>query len=62
MGKRKKKEPDLVACPHCGKTFDPIEDQIVECPGCGKHGSTNCCCPGGVGCLCPECEETSDGD
>jgi hypothetical protein len=30
--------------------------QELECPACGRMGC-NVCMPGGVGCVCPECEE-----
>lgn len=52
--------PDLEACPKCGELFDPREHKIVECPRCLCEGSTACCNPGGVGCLCVECEEAPD--
>lgn len=46
-------------CPKCGEEFDTDDDQIVTCPECGCEGSTACCCPGGVGCICIECEEAA---
>ena len=47
-------------CPACGEEYDPKDYEVVECPRCGKSGSTKCCCPGGNGCICVECEERPD--
>ena len=44
-------------CPKCGQEYDPRKDQVVECPRCGVEGSTKCCNPAGLGCICTECEE-----
>jgi hypothetical protein len=49
---RKKEE-----CPLCGGA----SNQIVECPECGNQGCVERCHPGGVGCICPECEEKKMG-
>lgn len=40
-------------CPQCGKKTE----QIVECPSCAKEGCVEVCLPGGVGVICPECED-----
>ena len=44
-------------CPRCGEPYDPVEDKLVMCPECGREGSTACCNPAGVGCVCLECED-----
>ena len=46
-----KKEP----CPYCGKKTE----RVLTCPHCGREGCPDCM-PGGVGCLCPECEEAKE--
>lgn len=46
--------------PKCGGPHDPTKDDIVECPECMQAGSTGCCNPGGVNCLCADCEEAEE--
>ncbi len=41
-------------CPGCG--VDVWPESILECPGCGRLGCCGCM-PGGINCICPECEE-----
>jgi hypothetical protein len=52
-----KKKSKMEKCPGCGQEFDPAKDKILTCPRCNLEGSTACCCTGGVGCICVECEE-----
>jgi uncharacterized C2H2 Zn-finger protein len=49
--------PKFEPCPKCGQLFDARGEQVVSCPRCGKEGSTACCNPAGVGCICIACEE-----
>ena len=47
-------------CPKCGGPHNDATDQIVSCPECQADGSTACCNPGGVNCLCADCENAED--
>jgi len=54
------KKAKMETCPRCGKEFDPKWDKIITCPKCNREGSTACCCSGGMGCVCVECEESDE--
>lgn len=48
----------LELCPYCGEDVYPQE--TLECPECGRPGcctEEGGCMPGGLHCICPECEE-----
>lgn len=43
-------------CPKCKEE----SEQLVVCPGCQINACVERCNTGGVGCLCPECEESGE--
>lgn len=63
--------PENEGCAGCGLSHEAARGagylfkgellQELECPRCGKIGC-NVCMPGGVGCICPECEQEENND
>ena len=61
--------PDDEVCAGCGMSHEEALEAgvldkgekltILECPRCGYTGCEDCI-PGGVGCICLECEERGD--
>lgn len=43
-------------CPECKSE----SEQLVVCPECKKKACVENCNTGGVGCPCPECEESEE--
>lgn len=62
--RQEKREAEPQTCPHCGGAIHESRD-ILTCPRCGRRGCCpedgSGCMPGGRGCICPECEENTDG-
>ncbi len=46
-------------CPYCGFEITDDPRDRLTCPNCYRDGCPDCM-PGGVNCMCPECEENPD--
>ena len=51
---------DNFTCPYCGELIQG-EPELLVCPECGREGCDSCM-PGGVGVICPECEDKKELD